>query len=157
MTPKATEAPTITTKATIMYGSRRLSSLRWIWNACHNWLRRCLEAALRAALASALAALTCSGLRDFAIGSGYGPRRDRLRVQPACPIRRADQGTCEHSGEAEAGGELFVFDEFLGLDPPLHRVVAHRRPQILGDRDDIAAGGMQIDERGAHLIGRLAH
>jgi hypothetical protein len=39
-----------------MYGRRRLSSLRWIWNACHSWLRRCLEAALRAAFASALAA-----------------------------------------------------------------------------------------------------
>jgi hypothetical protein len=35
-TPATTEAATISTKAPIMYGSRRLSSLRWIWNACHS-------------------------------------------------------------------------------------------------------------------------
>ncbi|CFE40386.1 Uncharacterised protein [Mycobacterium tuberculosis] len=35
-TPTPTDAPTISKKAPIMYGSRRLSSLRCRVNACHS-------------------------------------------------------------------------------------------------------------------------
>ena len=35
-TPTPAEMPTISTKAPIMYGSRRLSSLRCMLNACHS-------------------------------------------------------------------------------------------------------------------------
>src|SRR6185312_14149247 len=158
MIPIATATATIRTNAPIMYGSSRLSSLRCIWNACHSWLRRCLEAALRAALASALAAFVAAGSRGFAICSGYGgTRRDGLGIQPSGPIGRPDEGTGQHSGEAEAVGELLVVDELLGLNPALHRVVAQRRPQVLGDRDDVAAGIEQVAKRGAHLVGCLAH
>ncbi len=64
---------------------------------------------------------------------------DGLGVQPARPIRRPHQRAGQHSGEAEAVRELLVLDELLGLDPALDRVVAQRRPQVLGDGDDVAA------------------
>ena len=35
--------------------------------------------------------------------------------------------------------------------------MTHRRPQVLGDRDDVAAGVEQIAQRRAHLVGGLAH
>lgn len=35
-TPIVTDTATMTMNAPIMYGSSRLSSLRWIWNACHS-------------------------------------------------------------------------------------------------------------------------
>ena len=65
--PTATDTPTISTNAPSMYGNRRLSSLRWMLNACHNWPRRSREAALRAAAACAFAALFSAVVRDLAI------------------------------------------------------------------------------------------
>src|SRR5882757_2326304 len=161
-TPATTAAATISTNAPIMYGRSRLSSLRCIWNACHSWLRRCLDAAFRAAFASALAALLTAGLLDFAIGSGYGwgvlhPQTCCFCVQPTGPVGRSHQRTSKDTGEAKSLGELRVLDEFLGLDPPLHRVVAHRGPQVLRDGDDVAAGLVEIRQRDVHLVGRLAH
>ena len=69
--PTATAAPTIRTNAPIMYGSSRLSSLRCMLNACHNWVRRSRAAALRAACAWALADLFSAAVRDLAIDREY--------------------------------------------------------------------------------------
>src|SRR5829696_7784935 len=92
------------------------------------------------------------------MSSGYGrPRRDRLGVQPARSVGRPHQRAGQHSGEAEALGELLMLDELLGFDPALHGVVAQRRPQVLRDGDDVAAGVVEIVQRGAHLVGSLAH
>ena len=91
----------------------------------------------------------------FRIRSGRDA--DRLRIQPPGPIRRPHQRPGQHAGEADRLREPLVLDELLGLDPALHRVVAHRRPQVLGDGDDVAAGLVKVGQRGAHLVRRLTH
>ncbi len=52
---------------------------------------------------------------------------------------------------------LLHFHELLRPDPPLDRVVPHRRAQVLGDGDDLAAGVVQVAQRLADLIAGLAH
>src|SRR6516225_7085667 len=174
-TPTATEMPTISTKAPIMYGSRRLSSLRWMSNACHNWARRSRAAALRAAAACALAALFSSAVRGLAIitkdtyvpsslrYSGRlavpgirGAAANGLLVEPSGPVGRSHQRPGQHPRKAEPLGVLGELDELLGLHPALDRVVARRRTQVLRDGDDVAAGIAQVGERGAHLVGGFA-
>ena len=87
-----------------------------------------------------------------------GVRADHgLTVQPTRPVRRTHERPGQDAGEADLlglGGELH---ELLGLDPPLDRVVAQRGPQVLGDRDQLAAGGVQVAERLADLLAGLAH
>src|SRR5262249_16367492 len=164
--PAVTEAPTISTNAPIMYGSRRLSSLRWMLNACHNWARRSRAAALRAACAWALAALFSAAVRGLAIVTKDTYVRSRLRcrgtrssgaypllVEPPRPIRRPHQRPGQHPGESQSFGVLGELDELLGPHPAFDRVVTRRRAQILGDGDDVAAGITQVGQGGAHLIG----
>ena len=80
-----------------------------------------------------------------------------MRVEPACPVRRPHQRAGQHAGEAERLGELLVLDELLGPDPALDRVMPHRGPQVLRDRDDVAARVVKVGQRGADLLGRLSH
>ena len=42
---------------------------------------------------------------------------------------------------------LAQLDELLRLDPPLDRVMPRRRAQVLGDRDEVAAGVVQVTQR----------
>jgi len=67
-----------------------------------------------------------------------------LRVELACSVRRADQWSGEHAGEADPGGELLVFDELVGVHPPFDGVVTRRGAQVLGDGDDVAARVVQV-------------
>ena len=62
-----------------------------------------------------------------------------------------------HAGEADLLGLRLQLDELLRLDPALDRVVARRRPQVLGDRDQLAAGVVQVAQRLADLGALLAH
>src|SRR6202000_374818 len=165
-TPTPTEAATISTKTPIMYGSSRLSSLRCRLNACQSWRRRSLDAALRAACASARAALLSAALRGFAIviKNTYAPRSASCRgtrgagacglvVEPAGAVGRPHQRPGQHTREAESLGVLRELDELLRPDPAVHRVMARRGAQVLGDGDDVAARGVQIGQGGAHLVG----
>src|SRR3954468_21927697 len=47
-----------------------------------------------------------------------------LGVEPPGAVRRAHQRSGHHAGEAHRERRIPVLDELLGLDPPLHRVVA---------------------------------
>ena len=49
-------------------------------------------------------------------------------------------------------GLLLELDELLGLDPPLDRVVALGRAQVLRDGEQIAAGVAQVAHRLADLL-----
>src|SRR5690606_26943019 len=72
------------------------------------------------------------------------PRLDRLLVQAAGAVAGAHQRARHDAREADLlrlGGQLH---ELLGLHPPLDRVVAGAGPQVLGDRDELAAGGRQV-------------
>ena len=85
--------------------------------------------------------------------------RDATVWAYSLPARYDDRtsGPASTPAKPRPFGELLVLDELLGLDPALDRVVAQRRPQVLGDGDDVAAGVVQIAQRGAHLVGCLAH
>src|SRR5947209_12690534 len=136
-TPTATEMPTMSTKAPIMYGSRRLSSCRCMLNACHSWARRSRAAALRAAFACAVAALFSAAVRVLAIVTkdtyvrgrlrcrgARGATADCLLVEPARAVGRSHQRPGQHSGEAQRLGVRRELDELLGPHPALDGVVA---------------------------------
>ncbi len=91
-------------------------------------------------------------LGQFAAVMGH-----RLRVQTTGAVRRAHQRTGHDAGEPDRLGGVGVLDELFGLDPPLHGVVPRRRPQVLGDGEDVAAGVVQVVHRLGDLLGRLAH
>ena len=92
--PTATETPTISTKAPIMYGSRRLSSLRCMLNACHNWARRSRAAALRAAGACARAALFSAAVRGLAIVTKDTYARSQLWCRGAAESDARERAAC---------------------------------------------------------------
>src|SRR5690606_21580909 len=85
------------------------------------------------------------------------PRLDRLLVQAAGAVAGAHQRARHDAREADLlrlGGQLH---ELLGLHPPLDRVVAGAGPQVLGDRDELAAGGVQVPQGLGDLLAGLAH
>ena len=118
---------------------------------------------MRVAFASAFAALSAAGSRVFAIRSGYGWAGDGVRsalacVQPARPIRRPHQRTGQHAGEAQALRRTAACStNSSGLTQRSTGWWRTDGPQVLRDGDDVAAGVVQIAQRGAHLVGRLAH
>ena len=85
------------------------------------------------------------------------------RAATACAYSRPARYDDRTSGPASTPAkpsvcrETLVLDELLGLDPALHRVMPHRRPQVLGDGDDVAARVVKVGQRGADLVGRLTH
>ena len=93
--------------------------------------------------------------------AGRAPRRGRApSARRAAPpgTTSAPAGPAITPGEARSPRRPSrVLDELLGLDPALDRVVARRRAQVLGDRDDLAARVVQVVQRGGDLVGGLAH
>src|SRR5690242_4594600 len=86
-----------------------------------------------------------------------GTGSDRLLVQPARAVGRAHQRPGHDPGETDLLGLLAQLDELVGLDPPGHRVVLGGGPQVLRDRDELAAGVVEILQRLADLVALLAH
>ena len=72
----------------------------------------------------------------------YEDRTNGPDITPAKPSASASSCSC---------------DELLRLDPPLHRVVTHARAQVLGDREQVGAGLVQVAHGGADLVPLLAH
>ena len=158
------------------------SVFRVIWKTCHSWwYQRCfLTGAAAEELSRAMGrkstdANACSGRqrasrlaaswRDvvgsprWASASGIGPAvaTHRLAPQASGAVRRAHQGTGHHAEEPEPLGLRGQLDELLRAHPAVHRVVPHGRAQVLGDRDEVAAGLVQLGERLDDLVGGLAH
>src|SRR5659263_635860 len=75
----------------------------------------------------------------------------RLTPQSPGAVRRADERSGHHSEEADALRLLGELDELLGPDPAVHGVVTHRGPQVLRDRQEVAAGVMKGLQRLDHL------
>ena len=59
--------------------------------------------------------------------------------------------------EPKLVGHLGPVDELLRPDPPVHRVVARGGAQVLGDRDDVRAGLVEVAEGLLDLVVLLAH
>src|SRR5215472_16692563 len=79
-----------------------------------------------------------------------------LAVEAAGPVGGADQRARHDPGKAQLEGFLAQLVEFLGGHPPVDRVVPDGGPQVLGDREQIAAGGAQVGHGGADLLPLLA-
>src|SRR5207248_544566 len=62
-------------------------------------------------------------------------------------IRAAHEGARLDVDKSQIEGDLFQRPEFVGMVVANHRRVLGRRPKILADGEDLAAGLMQIPER----------
>src|SRR4029453_11740777 len=82
---------------------------------------------------------------------------DRLAIKPTCTIGGAYEGTAHDTSEADCGCLVGKLDEFLGLDPALHRMMARRRAEVLRDRDNLDSGVVQVLEGFTDLRTGLAH
>src|SRR5579875_2118210 len=89
-------------------------------------------------------------------GSDGLPGLRGLAVKLARAVGGADQRAGHDAGEADLQGLFAEFDELLGLDPALDRVVPRRRAQVLGDRQQVAAGRVQVGQGLADLVPLLA-
>src|SRR6266508_913535 len=104
--------------------------------------RICLSLLVFSAGASFLAISTFSPVVSTCCRRG--PRLHSLTVQPTGPVRRTHEWPGHDTGEPDLLRLVLQFDELLRPDPPLDRVVPHRRTQVLRDRDDLAAGVVQV-------------
>ena len=78
---------------------------------------------------------------------GRAPRRargDRLLVEPARRGRRSAPAARPARRRSRSARPRAEADELLGLDPAHDRVVARRGAQVLGDRQQVAAGVVQV-------------
>src|SRR4029453_7453903 len=82
---------------------------------------------------------------------------DRLAIKPTCTIGGAYEGTAHDTSEADCGCLVGKLDEFLGLDPALHWMMARRRAEVLRDRDNLDSGVVQVLKCFADLRTGLAH
>src|ERR1035441_10547509 len=81
----------------------------------------------------------------------------RLAVQPARPVRRAHQRSGHDTGKAQAAGLLGQLVELRRGHPAVDRVVTRGGAQVLGDRQQLAAGRAEVRHRPADLVPLLAH
>src|SRR6478672_4715935 len=95
--------------------------------------------------------------RESSDGGRESARGDRLLVEPAGAVGAAHQRTGQHTGEPDALGLGGEADELLRLDPADDRVVPGGGAQVLGDREQVAAGVVQRLHRLDHLVRLLAH
>src|SRR3954447_26128587 len=96
-------------------------------------------------------------IRPGSSPSRHPARLDRLLVEPPRAVGAAHERTGQHPGEADPLGLLAEADELLRLDPADDGVVARRGPQVLGDREQVAAGLVQRLHRLDDLVRLLAH
>ena len=89
-----------------------------------------VEASCRALISGRLAAARCL---------------DGLLVEPPGPVRGAHQRPGHAPRRSRSAQRLVAqLDELLRLDPALDRVVPRRGAQVLGDRQQVAAGVVQV-------------
>src|SRR5258708_28635068 len=89
-------------------------------------------------------------------GGRGGPSIDGLLVEPTGPVRGTHQRPAHHAGETDRLGLFAERHELLRPHPTLYRVVAGARPQVLRDREQFAAGIVQIPQRLGDLVALLA-
>src|SRR5579875_1013451 len=94
--------------------------------------------------------------RASAWPAGLGQAARRLPVEPARPVGGPDEGAGHHPGEPQAQRLVAERGELVGGHPPLHRVMARRRPQVLGDGEQVTAGRPQVRHRLGDLLRPLA-
>ena len=80
-----------------------------------------------------------------------------LCVERARPIGRAHQRSGHHTEEADLAGDAVEFGEFGWGDPAFDGVVPRRGPQVLGDGDQLASGGVQVPQGSHDLVSGLPH
>src|SRR3954464_4229619 len=83
-------------------------------------------------------------------GGGEGSARagvHGLTVQPSGAVRRTHERAGEDTGEADLLGLVAHLHELLRLDPALDRVVPDGGAEVLGYRDQLAAGAVQVPQR----------
>src|SRR6478735_8925691 len=168
--PRPTSTAAVPSSASSIHGINHLSDLRWSLNASQICLRRSFFSTFCAALSAFFSSLEIfpdsAGLamtprirrptsRETPPGSGRSAAEPRsaadrcaavpglrtLAVQRAGPVGRADQRPGHHTGEADLLGLLAELDELDRFDPPVDRMVAWGRPQVLGDGDQVTPGG----------------
>src|SRR5665647_1794373 len=81
---------------------------------------------------------------------GLGPEATRA-------VGRTHQGPAHDALVADLLSQIGPLDELLRLDPTIDRVVARRRPEILGDRDQVGAGVVEVAQGLLDLMFLLAH
>src|SRR5690606_33280734 len=81
------------------------------------------------------------------------------RLGPESPgaVGRTHQGTGHDAEEPDLLREVRPVHELLRLDPPVDRVVQLRGTEVLRDRQDVAAGVVQVVQRCLDLVVLLAH
>src|SRR5680860_1509664 len=81
---------------------------------------------------------------------GGGACFHRLLVQTPGTVGGADERSRHDADEADLFCFLRQLHKFLRFDPTVHRMVAYGRPQVLGDRDEVAAGSVSYTHLRAH-------
>src|SRR3954451_12913809 len=90
-------------------------------------------------------------------GDGEPAGLGGLLVEPPGAVGAAHQRAGQDPGETDLLGLGLEADELLGLDPPDDRVVPDAGPQVLGDRQQVAAGLVQRLHGLHDLVRLLAH
>src|SRR5215831_6319291 len=102
----------------------------------------------------------CDGARDPRSGGSHVSQASLLDgrpVQPARSVGRADERARHDPGEPERECLLAQLIEFVRRNPASDGMVPWRRPEVLGDREQVTAGRSQVGHRHRDLVPPLAH
>lgn len=81
----------------------------------------------------------------------------RLRIKLPGAVTRSHQRPCHYPCKANPAGKVSVSQKFFWLHPPIDWMVQRRGPQVLSNRDDVAACCMEIDEGFLHFSRFFPH
>ena len=77
--------------------------------------------------------------------------------EAAGAVGGADQGSGHDAEEADFFCFVLQVHEFLGFDPAVHGQVPFGGAQVLGDGDQVAAGGVEVAEGLGDFVAGFAH
>src|ERR1035437_3051188 len=88
---------------------------------------------------------------------GTVPALHGLGPEATCAVGRTHQRPTHDALVADLLSQVGPPDELLRLDPAVDRMVTRRRPQVLGDRDQVGTGVVQVAQGLRDLVLFFAH